>query len=582
MTKNLNQAFIKAYSKNRANQAAKLAATKAAADKPAAAIPSPAGLPPTGLQGYSTDDFIVRFDTATCPVPQHHLNVNHKPKVAAAALKRKAPPVQRAPLHSQPPLDRNVAATQQAHATELRTAIAQQMSRAGQWDDDLSIDPLDHNFPMISAYHHRPSATPWNQDSTRRTIVSQERDSHSAGQPARTQSKGNAPELPSLQAPSLLNDWQPEASSELLGRDVGDESSGSEKRSGHDSESRATMGHERKATSEGFNVTPATEAGEFFRLDRPSYMPSAIPGGDAQLSDSAELSSEMLEFSTSATNIDIARLQSRPPHGDRADSDGLDSDGADNEVDTADHISHLAPKTTARAVHAVEAELRRAKLRIFNPVWEVDSFQWPDICLELLEQRAESMQLVAQNLIEAVHEGLQVLAVTSPHGGEGRTTVACCLAKLAGSRGLNVAIVDGDIENPTLSYQTNLDVEQDWKTAILNQLPIEEVAVHSIDDQVTLVPLIDPIEQAELATDDNRIEFMLHELSESFDLVIVDMGHMNSPRSLVASLGARGVISAVVAVVDRRNSDPQQLAHCLRRIRQTGIASIGVVENFAA
>jgi Mrp family chromosome partitioning ATPase len=192
------------------------------------------------------------------------------------------------------------------------------------------------------------------------------------------------------------------------------------------------------------------------------------------------------------------------------------------------------------------------------------------------------MELVARNLIEACQEGLQVLAVTSPQSGEGRTTVACCLAKLAGSRGLNVAIVDGDIENPTLSYQTNLDVDQDWKTAIFNQLPLEEVAVHSIEDQVTLVPLTHPIAQHEMATDDNRIESMLQELSESFDLVIVDMGHMDSSRSLVTSLGERGVISAVVAVVDYRSSTRQQVDHCLRRIRQTGVASIGLVENFAA
>ncbi|MCA9131783.1 MAG: AAA family ATPase, partial [Planctomycetales bacterium] len=230
----------------------------------------------------------------------------------------------------------------------------------------------------------------------------------------------------------------------------------------------------------------------------------------------------------------------------------------------------------------LEADLRRARMRIFNPVWEVDSFQWPDVCMELLEQRADSMGTVAQNLVSACQEGLQVLAITSPQSGEGRTTVACCLAKLAGSRGLNVAIVDGDIENPTLSYQTNLDVEHDWKTAIVNQLPLEEVAVHSIDDQVTLVPLVNPIAHNELSSDDNRIGYMLQELSESFDLVIVDMGHMGSTRSLVTSMSEQGIISAVVAVVDRRSSSPQQIEMCLRRIRQTGVASIGLIENFAA
>jgi Mrp family chromosome partitioning ATPase len=75
---------------------------------------------------------------------------------------------------------------------------------------------------------------------------------------------------------------------------------------------------------------------------------------------------------------------------------------------------------------------------------------------------------------------------------------------------------------------------------------------------------------------------MLSELSQSFDLVVVDLGHMASSRNLVTSLGDLGAINAVVAVVDRRNNSADAIESCLRQIRQTGIASIGLVENFAA
>jgi len=199
-----------------------------------------------------------------------------------------------------------------------------------------------------------------------------------------------------------------------------------------------------------------------------------------------------------------------------------------------------------------------------------------------MEARLDSLTHVTKHLSDACQEGLQVLAVTSPEGGEGRTTVACCLAMLAGSRGLKVAIVDGDIENPTLCLQTNLEMEHDWQTAILNQLPLEEVSVHSIDDQVTLVPLLSPVDQSELPNTDQRIADMLIELSESFDLVILDVGHMNSPGGLMHSLAERGIINAAIAVVDHRNSSTQRVETCIRRIRQAGVISIGIVENFAA
>jgi len=515
MSKSLNQAFIKAYSKESARAPA----------QPRASSP----------KMYGNDDLIVRFDTATCgSIPPAHLKASKRPKeavVAATVSTRSAkveqparPQAARTMWPDAPPSDYTSAA-QAAHPqaarmtipqvpTEpdgqkgdnneaLRSAIAAQMSRAGDWGDS-STEPFLGDKPAHSTGQSRQDMTSGNGDSPR----------DQRSMPA---------EIKELDSPKLF-------SPALLSQ-------------------------------------PSSAPGEFFRLDRPSYVPAPVPPDDAPsvdqlgdtLDDSGELSSEI--FEQSSHRID---LESRPkPSAVPLPHESIQADRAEQ-------------------TQSVERELRRAKLRIFNPVWEVDSFQWPDICLELLEQRADSLDAVARKLNEAVQEGLQVLAITSPQGGEGRTTVACCLAKLAGSRGLNVAIVDGDIENPSLSYQTNLDLEQDWKTAILNQLPLEEIAVHSIDDQVTLVPLIGPIDQSEMAAGDNRIEFMLHELSESFDLVIVDMGHMSSPRSLVSSLGARGVISAVVAVVDHRTADAQQIDLCLRRIRQSGVASIGVVENFAA
>ena len=75
---------------------------------------------------------------------------------------------------------------------------------------------------------------------------------------------------------------------------------------------------------------------------------------------------------------------------------------------------------------------------------------------------------------------------------------------------------------------------------------------------------------------------MLRDLSESFDLVIVDMGPMSSDRSLVQTLGEQGILNAVVTVVDHRSSTAERIEACLRRIQQTGVNSIGLVENFAA
>lgn len=300
--------------------------------------------------------------------------------------------------------------------------------------------------------------------------------------------------------------------------------------------------------------------GEIFRLDCPTYRPGTQSRGLGQFEDAAtDSDDEESEILSSAGDLHSSNTK------------------ADLEL-----LTEPSGRRRWDSTREVEEGLRQAKTRVFSPVWEVDCLQWPSVCIELIEQDEQKMIHVANNLTKACEEGLQVLAVTSPQAGEGRTTVACCLAKLAGIHGLRVAFVDGDLENPTVSYQTNLDVESDWKSALFDHVPLEEVAVHSIEDQVTLIPLVDPIGEDEISCDDSRIAFMLQQLTASFDLVIVDMGPMDSKRSLVTALGEQGIISAVVTVVDHRKSTPQRIEACLQRIRRTGISSIGLVENFSA
>lgn len=656
MSKSLNQAFIRAYSKEKASRP----------------VPPPAVVSPQlnnhlseqpnnhlseqlnnhlseqlreQLNGQLNElpngqfgdaglmDFVVRFDTATCGVPAPHMSVSNrssdKPRegvaVAAGPSRSSGRPPARASAVS--PATAAALPRPQDDAA-LRGAIAEQMNRAGEWDGSTASD-FPGGFPMLSQHHQRtapvrtvplqtvpmqtqpgsPSARPIHATAspstasqatrsqvTRSQITPSQVSPPQVSSPSSTSSSTPTPSPLSSTSPSISGSAsQPNGSSShsfLYASSGSVPGHGPAQTSSAGRSSTSSNAPERQAVAQDLSsqfsprspelpkrevFTPSlqspallsqhTKPGDFFRLDRPSYSPAHPAQVDHDFSDSGDSGSELLGLSASQVNLESS------------DTAASSESGGRSEARLREDASHAAK---IERVQLVERELRHSKLRIFNPVWEVDSFQWPDICLELLEQRSEVLETVAKNLYEAVQEGLQVLAITSPQGGEGRTTVACCLAKLVGSRGLNVAIVDGDIDNPTLSYQTNLDIQQDWKSAILNQLPLEEIAVHSIDDQVTLVPLIGAIDDSELSVDDNRIEFMLHELSESFDLVIVDMGHMNSPRSLVGSLCARGAISAVVAVVDHRTSDAQEIDHCLRRIRQAGVASIGVVENFAA
>lgn len=235
----------------------------------------------------------------------------------------------------------------------------------------------------------------------------------------------------------------------------------------------------------------------------------------------------------------------------------------------------------AHQLNEVEEKLRDNTHKIFNPVWEVDNLQWPAVVDKLMHQRAQSMAHVAEHLKTACQDGLSVLGVTSANHGEGRTTVACCLARLAASHGLNVALVDIDLDHPTLCVQTNMEVEHDWRDCLSEDISLEEVAVHSIDDQLTVLPLKPRGGRPGLLASDSRIADILADLSECFELVIVDCSKTNSSGNIITGLAHTKIFDAAIVVVDRRDTQADRIEDAVRLIQQTGIESIGIVDNFS-
>jgi Mrp family chromosome partitioning ATPase len=518
MSNSLNQAFIRAYAKERENAHSK--ATTTHAEAVAAKI-------------QVEESLIQRFDTATVVVPHPHIHSSRPVREHAPVGQAETKPARNSAMMSSLAKGTPEAApsrpTEPDPTDELRTRIASEMMRAGGFQSE-QFAALNSTFSFPAAFTpNSPTATaPSKQELAPPPVTSSTTVCYPSVE-AQTQAEIASSGTPAAQStfvestasPNTLN---PEAKSEV-------------------------------------NSVAFYKDGGIYRVDTADEATpiSAYKANLAQPKDQAT----------------PAVFSNTEPHP-RTNFARADAPAEAKTCPAADHSEQVAEAMQ------VEKKLRSAKARIFNPVWEVDQLQWPDVCMQLMDARSESLAHVAKHLIDACQEGLQILAVTSPQGGEGRTTVACCLAKLAGSRGLKTVIVDGDIENPTLCLQTNLEIEKDWQSALLNQVPLEEIAVHSIDDQITLVPLLNPVDQDELPVDDQRIANMLAELSESFDLVIVDFGHMNSPSGLLISLAEQGIVNAAIAVVDNRTSTTQRIETCIRRIRQAGVHSIGLVENFAA
>ncbi|EMI22899.1 exopolysaccharide polymerization protein [Rhodopirellula maiorica SM1] len=229
-------------------------------------------------------------------------------------------------------------------------------------------------------------------------------------------------------------------------------------------------------------------------------------------------------------------------------------------------VVETSPQSTPEAAPAVAAKLKAA--------WEVDQFDVPSNVAKLFFD-GDVFQLVAEQMLSAVQTGLDCVLVTSVHREEGRSTVATGVAMAAAATGIRVALVDADLVTPTLVDELSLDVEYGWLDALRGSMSLGEIAVHAVEDHVTLFPLFPSEPHAQATT--SEIATLIQTLKENYDLVVIDgpLGDTPVARS-IASL-----VESAMIVRDIENTTNEEINALSDQLRQSGIQGIGVVDNFA-
>jgi Mrp family chromosome partitioning ATPase len=221
----------------------------------------------------------------------------------------------------------------------------------------------------------------------------------------------------------------------------------------------------------------------------------------------------------------------------------------------------------------------------FVAAWEVDRFEFEEIVWELCAETSPLWQ-AAEQLEVACREGLKVLAITSPARGQGRSTLAITMARMLAATGLNVALIDGDLDKPSLADKMRLEIRLGWGDAVRTGLSVEEVAVQSVEDGFTVLPLATPDSSKGLRPAADTTSKMISQLRDAFDVVVIDTANINViggwiPGADSPSADSRCQIDAALVIQDLRREDPEAMQACLRRLHKLGIANIGLVENFS-
>jgi Mrp family chromosome partitioning ATPase len=216
----------------------------------------------------------------------------------------------------------------------------------------------------------------------------------------------------------------------------------------------------------------------------------------------------------------------------------------------------------------------------FNPSWEVDQFFWPEVVKHIESSNAAAFQQISKHLSLANRDGLKVMAVTSGERGVGRSTVAMHMARCAASAGLRVALLDGDTYCPSLIDQLRLDQQQGWQDCLFENVPLYEIAIHSLADNITLFPLTSVISQQQVHANLHRIAKLIRRISNAFDMVFIDANRLNLEQRDMVGVAQEAVVDAAIVVVDTELSIKEKVDSAVSILRGMGVSSVGLVENF--
>ncbi|MCH2113648.1 MAG: hypothetical protein MK171_01870 [Pirellulales bacterium] len=219
------------------------------------------------------------------------------------------------------------------------------------------------------------------------------------------------------------------------------------------------------------------------------------------------------------------------PHFQAAPSPMPNLAPAFEEPSTTSHLAptggaSLAPPSTdaERRPLSTFASVEHSSPATFNPVFEVDAFQWPQIVMDLVGGHPQLLAPVVEQLLDAREAGRTLVGIAGTRPGVGCTTVQLCLANLLSQVGLQLAIVDSNFSHGDLAVQLGVKVDTGWEEVLMGRLPLAEGVVRSVDDQLALLPLGGACQRASELLSGIQTSITAGVLRYHYDMVLFDLG----------------------------------------------------------
>jgi polysaccharide biosynthesis transport protein len=139
-------------------------------------------------------------------------------------------------------------------------------------------------------------------------------------------------------------------------------------------------------------------------------------------------------------------------------------------------------------------------------------------------QQAEAFRAIRTSLFFSTQgKDSQIIQITSPTPGDGKSTLAANLSVAIAQSGKRVLILDADMRRPTVHYLFGIEAEVGFAAVLSGEAELDDAIIDSKEvDGLSVMPCGKrPPNPAELLTSNNMNE-ILEVIREKFDFVVVD------------------------------------------------------------
>ena len=237
----------------------------------------------------------------------------------------------------------------------------------------------------------------------------------------------------------------------------------------------------------------------------------------------------------------------------------------DKRIQDEDELLALFPVSVMARIPEEARSRRLGQMRTVQDASLIEAFDFLRLNLQLMRPLP----------------GSQVVAVTSPVAGDGKTTVVGGLARSLASSGEEVVVVDLNLRNPMLHSYFDVPREQGRGVldALLEPASADDYTQLTSQPQLRVLPAaLHPVLPSALLGS-GRLESLLEQLRKGADYVLLD----TPPVSAVADASAIATVAdGVLLVIDLTRTHRNELLVAAEQLHNARARTLGVVLNRAS